>query len=82
MQLRRIEEIGVKWQIRDEITGKRILTDRLELIIIELPKARRMYKIEPNNAICQWMLFLDNPNQKRTFSVMIPNGLYLVDVKY
>lgn len=25
---------------------------------------------------------LDNPNQKRTFSVMIPNGLYLVDVKY
>ena len=43
-ELRGIEEIGVKWQIRDEITGKRILTDRLELIIIELPKARRMYK--------------------------------------
>ena len=68
-----MEEIGVKWQIRDEITGKRILTDRLELIIIELPKARRMYKIEPNNAICQWMLFLDNPNQKEVVQIMKEN---------
>ena len=72
-ELRGMEEIGVKWQIRDEITGKRILTDRLELIIIELPKARRMYKIEPNNAICQWMLFLDNPNQKEVVQIMKEN---------
>ena len=68
-----MEEIGVKWQIRDEITGKRILTDRLELIIIESPKARRMYKIEPNNAICQWMLFLDNPNKKEIVQIMKEN---------
>lgn len=68
-----MEEIGVKWQIRDEITGKRILTDRLELIIIELPKARRMYKIEPNNAICQWMLFLDNPNKREVVQIMEEN---------
>ena len=68
-----MEEIGVKWQIRDEITGKRILTDRLELIIIELPKARRMYKINPNNTICQWMLFLDNPNQKEVVQIMKEN---------
>ena len=40
-ELKGIEEIGVKWQIRDELTGKRILTDRLELIIIELPKAEK-----------------------------------------
>ncbi len=68
-----MEEIGVKWQIRDEITGKRILTDRLELIIIELPKARRMYKTNPNNTICQWMLFLDNPNQKEVVQIMKEN---------
>ena len=72
-ELRGMEEIGVKWQIRDEITGKRILTDRLELIIIELPKARRMYKINPNNTICQWMLFLDNPNQKEVVQIMKEN---------
>ena len=68
-----MEEIGVKWQIRDENTGKRILTDRLEIIIIELPKARRMYKIEPNNAICQWMLFLDNPNKREVVQIMEEN---------
>ena len=72
-ELRGMEEIGVKWQIRDEITGKRILTDRLELIIIELPKARRMYKTNPNNTICQWMLFLDNPNQKEVVQIMKDN---------
>ena len=68
-----MEEIGVKWQIRDEITGKKILTDRLELIIIELPKARRMYKTNPSNTICQWMLFLDNPNQKEVVQIMKEN---------
>ena len=68
-----MEEIGVKWQIRDEITGKRILTDRLELVIIELPKARRMYKTNPSNTICQWMLFLDNPNQKEVVQIMKEN---------
>ena len=72
-ELRGMEEIGVKWQIRDEITGKRILTDRLELIIIELPKARRMYKTKPSNTICQWMLFLDNPNQKEVVQIMKEN---------
>ena len=72
-ELRGMEEIGVKWQIRDEITGKRILTDRLELIIIELPKARKMYKTNPNNTICQWMLFLDNPNQKEVVQIMKEN---------
>ena len=73
LQLKRIEEIGVKWQIRDELTGKRILTDRLELIIIELPKAKRMYKTNHNNTICQWMLFLDNPNQKEIVQIMKEN---------
>ena len=72
-ELRGMEEIGVKWQIRDELTGKRILTDRLELIIIELPKARRVYKTNPNNTICQWMLFLDNPNQKEVVQIMKEN---------
>ena len=72
-ELRGMEKIGVKWQIRDELTGKRILTDRLELVIIELPKARRMYKTNSNNTICQWMLFLDNPNQKEVVRIMKEN---------
>ncbi len=48
------------------------MTDRLELIIIEIPKARKMYaKIQ--NPICQWMMFLDNPNQKEVASIMEEN---------
>ena len=72
-ELKGIEEIGVKWQIWDELTGKRILTDRLELIIIELPKARRKYREEPDNAICQWMMFMDNPNESEVIQIMEEN---------
>ena len=43
-ELKDIEELGTKWQIRDEKTGKRLLTNHLEIIIIEIPKARRIYK--------------------------------------
>ena len=49
------------------------MTDRLELVIIELPKARKMYKTNPSNTICQWMLFLDNPNQKEVVQIMKDN---------
>ena len=35
-ELKGIEELGIKWQIRDEKTGKRILTNQLEIIIIEI----------------------------------------------
>ena len=71
--LKGIDELGVKWQIREELTGKRVLTDRLELIIIEIPKAIRLYAKMPQNPICQWMMFLDNPNQKEVASIMKEN---------
>ena len=71
--LKGIDELGVKWQIREELTGKRVLTDRLELIIIEIPKAIRLYAKMPQNPICQWMMFLDNPNQKEVASIMEEN---------
>ena len=57
-----IEKLGMKWQIRDEESGKRILTDQLEIVIIEIPKAIRQYKINGKNRISQWMMFLNNPN--------------------
>lgn len=72
-ELKGMEEIGVKWQIRDEISGKRILTNKLEIIIIELSKAREIYKKNPKNAICQWMMFLDNPNKSEVKQIMKEN---------
>lgn len=68
--LKGVEKLGVKWQIRDEETGKRVLTDRLEIIIIELPKAKRLYEKNTKNKIIQWMMFLDNPNKKEVVQIM------------
>ena len=71
--LKGIEELGIKWQIRDNKTGKRVLTDRLEIVIIELPKARRIYNQDKDNKISQWMMFLDQPNDKEVSNIMAKN---------
>ena len=72
-ELKDIEELGTKWQIRDEKTGKRLLTNHLEIIIIEIPKARRIYKKNNKNKISQWMMFFDNPNDKEVSKIVENN---------
>ena len=72
-ELKGIEELGTKWQIRDEKTGKRMLTNHLEIVIIEIPKALRIYKKNLNNKISQWMVFFDNPNRKEVSQIMENN---------
>ena len=71
--LRGIEKLGVKWQIRDDESGKKVLTDRLEISIIELPKAKRIYERDKKNKIGQWMMFLDNPNKEEVVQIMGEN---------
>ena len=69
-----IESLSTKWKIKEVETGKEIeLTDMLELIIIELPKARRILEKEPENKLAQWMLFLNNPNELEV-SNMVENN--------
>ena len=65
--------ISTKWQIRNEEEPKRLLTDRLEVVIIEMPKAIRQYKENKENKISQWMMFLDNPAQKEVVQIMDMN---------
>jgi len=71
--LKGIEDLNVRWQMRDNTTGGKILTDRFELAIIELPKAKRIYEKNENNLISQWMMFLDNPNSKEVYEIMDKN---------
>ena len=71
--LREMEKLGVKWQIRDDQSGKKVLTDRLEISIIELPKAKRIYEKDKKNRIGQWMMFLDNPNKEEVVQIMGEN---------
>ena len=74
-ELKEINELGTKWQIRDNKTGKKLLTDHLEIIIVEIPKAIRQYKNNENNKICQWMMFLDNPNNRKEMNDLMENWI-------
>ena len=67
------EDVGTKWQIRDELTGKRVLTEDLEIVILELPKVIKLYNKHPNNKTYQWLMFLDNPNSKEVGAIMKDN---------
>ena len=69
-----IEELSTKWKIREVTTGKEIeLTDVLELYIIELPKVREIIKKEPKNKLAQWVMFLNNPNEREVTRIMEEN---------
>ena len=72
-ELKGIEELDTKWQIRDNKTGKKLLTDHLEIIIVEIPKAIRQYKNNEKNKICQWMMFFDDPNKEELNEIMEEN---------
>ena len=52
----------------------RILTDQLEIVIIEIPKAIRQYKTNGKNRISQWMMFLNNPNNREVKRIMNENN--------
>ena len=49
------------------------MTDKLELHIIEIPKAMKQLQKEPQNPIAQWMLFLSDPNQEEVTKIMEEN---------
>ena len=69
-----IEQISTKWKIKEVTTGKElVLTDMLELYIIEMPKVKRMLERKPNDKLAQWILFLDNPNDREVLRAMKEN---------
>ena len=72
-ELKDVEKINTKWQMRDNTTGMKILTNKFELIIIELPKAKKLYLENKEDRICQWMMFFDDPNSKEVDCIMEKN---------
>ena len=60
-QLKNIPKYYTKWQIREKEYQKIVLTDRLELYIIELPKTVYDVSKESNKKLMSWMKFLINP---------------------
>lgn len=69
-----IQSIHTKWKIKETLSGKEIeLTDKLELHIIEIPKAKEALEKDSKNELAQWMMFLDNPNKKEVLEIMEEN---------
>ena len=50
-----------------------VVINYIFIVPIEIPKAIKLYSKMPKNPICQWMMFLDNPNQKEVASIMEEN---------
>ncbi|MCI8361888.1 MAG: Rpn family recombination-promoting nuclease/putative transposase [Clostridia bacterium] len=70
----KIEDLSTMWKITEVSKGEEIeLTDVFELYIIELPKAKRIIEKDASNKLAQWMLFLNNPNEKEVANIMNEN---------
>ena len=71
--LKEIKKAHTKWQIREEKYQNIVLTNDLELHIIELSKALEEYKNNPTDEVLQWMMFLDNPENMEVQKIMEEN---------
>lgn len=58
--LKKIPQYSTKWQIREEKYSQIVLTDVLELYIIELPKFIK-YKENKRKQMNSWLKFIENP---------------------
>ena len=58
------------WKLIETKNREKILTEDIEIRIIELPKAKEMYKKNKKDEKAQWMLFIDNPNTEEVKEIM------------
>lgn len=58
--LKEIKKYITKWNIREEKSPKIILTEVMELYIIELPKFEKYDNIEENEDLNSWIKFIKN----------------------
>ncbi len=59
--LESIDKYITRWNIREEENCQIILTDVLELCIIELNKARNLAHQDDNTLLYAWLQFINNP---------------------
>ena len=68
-----IEEMATKWKLRCNEKTEKILTEKLEIDIIEIKKAKREYSKNRENKRAQWIMFLDNPEGEEVKEIMNKN---------
>ena len=69
-ELKGLEELGyhTEWKIIEEKGRKKILTDKLEIHILELNKIRG--KENEDDELLDWLFFIDNPKSERVREAM------------
>ena len=68
-----IEEMETVWKMIETKKRQKILTEDLEIHIIDIRKAREMYKKDKRNRKAQWIMFLDDPNSREVKEIMGEN---------
>ena len=67
-------DFHTQWKIIEEKGRKTVLTDDLELHIIELPKMRNNTSGGKDKKLVEWLHFLENPESKEVTSYMKNNN--------
>ena len=70
-----LKELGyyTDWKLIETQNRKVILTDAIEIVILELPKIYRLKETNNNNELLDWLYFLEDPSSKRVMDVMDNN---------
>ena len=66
-------EYHSKWKIIEEKYRKHILTEDLEINIIELPKIRKLTQQESKEELVKWLNFIEEPESEKVVQYMKEN---------
>ena len=69
-ELKRMETI---WNIREKQNPEKVLTDLLEIRIINLKRIREAYQKDKESKKNQWVMFLEDPNSREVQEIMEKN---------
>ena len=74
-EIKRLEELEYhsKWKIIEEEKRKLILTEDLEIHIIEIPKIYKLAGEEQDEELVKWLEFIENPESKKVEKYMKEN---------
>ena len=71
-----LEEVGylTNWKLIETKERKVILTDYMEVDIIEIPKIYKLKDEERKDKLLEWIYFLENPNSEKVKKIMEENA--------
>lgn len=68
-----LEQMVTQWLLRESKNLGLVLTDKIEINIIELNKAKKEYNKNKEDKRAQWMMFMNNPEDEEVKAIMKEN---------